>query len=136
MIAQNRNPKKKKYQENTNASDKYTKWMINVTLCSTYWRFVAICNFNRFEIQMTYRERFDVDICLNMGFIFNMLDVRGLLSKREVQEHQAGTPEFTPPPPSIAEEFSQSTITYHFFLSSWINLNNWYSAGHNIFSYI
>ena len=25
MIAQNRNPKKKKYQENTNASDKYTK---------------------------------------------------------------------------------------------------------------
>ena len=70
---------------------------------------------------MTYRERFDVDICLNMGFIFNMLDVRGLLSKREVQEHQAGTPEFTPPPPSIAEEFSQSTITYHFFL--YIDIN-------------
>ena len=62
---------------------------------------------------MTYRERFDVDICLNIGSIFNMLDVKGLLSKREVQEHQAGIPEFTPPPPSIAEEFSQSTWNIH-----------------------
>ena len=70
---------------------------------------------------MTYRERFDVDICLNIGSIFNMLDVKGLLSKREVQEHQAGIPEFTPPPPSIAEEFSQSIITYQFYV--YIDIN-------------